>query len=74
LFGINCGDNYVSEYLQGQMMLFGVVMKAESAYDKQILDSILANYATSNLTDSVEYIMKNAAKHDLHGTLSVIAT
>ena len=32
------------------------------------------NYAGSNLTDSVEYLMKNAGKHDMHGTLSIIAS
>ena len=32
------------------------------------------NYAHSNLTDSVEYMMKNAVEQGLHGTLSVIAS
>jgi len=32
-FGIKCGDNYITSYKEGSLLLFGVVIEFETMYD-----------------------------------------
>jgi len=52
-FGIDCGDNYITSYKEGVLLLHGVVVEFETMYDKNVYESHLDPYKIK-FTDIVE--------------------
>jgi len=51
-FGIECGENYITSYKEGSLLLMGVVIEFETMYDKNLFKSI-TDAAKTNFTDVV---------------------
>lgn len=59
-FGVKCGDNYLTEYRYGAMLLSSITLEFDSKHD-------MDNFKDTNITDS-----KGSIKHDIDTAFAII--